>query len=105
MQTRDEIASLVQAISTGPLRLRDEEYAELETTLRLHPEIWPTGLADTFDQLQRKLRWENADRQRIPDSLLDFFDQKFKRDLDPVGLARQIAHEISGSCAECECRC
>jgi len=109
LQTREEIADIVSAINGeavgATIRLRDEEYEILEGILHEHPEVWPAGLADTFKLLQQKLRWENIERQDIPESLLDFFDDKYMRDLDPMALARQIGCEISAGCAECECRC
>ena len=85
--------------------MRDEEFAQLETILSGHPEVWPVGLADTFDLLRRKLRFESIDRQVIPLSLVAFFDEKFCRDLDPMALARQIGQDICSSCSDCGCRC
>ena len=109
MQTRTELSDLVRAInedfSGTALRMQEQEFAQLEIILGRHPELWPIGLLDTFKLLQRKLRWEPIDRQRIPDSLLDFFDQKFRRDLDPMALAWNLGQDICTSCGDCECRC
>jgi len=109
MQTRTEINDLVRAIneaSSGTsIRLRENELVLLEGFLREHPELWPVGLADTFALLKRKLRWETIDRQAIPQVLLDFFDEQYRRDLDPMALARNIGQDICGSCADCGCRC
>lgn len=109
MLTREEITNLVLAINEAPrsvsIRLRDEEYTQLESILCAHPEVWPIGVADTFKMLQQKLQWETIDRQAIPESLIDFFDDKFMRDLDPMALARQIGGEICTACEECSCRC
>ena len=106
---REEIAALVGALREEPLgrglSLREAEYAELEALLGEHPEIWPNGLVDTLRLLQRKLRWESIDRQGIPGPLLGFFDAKFRRDLDPMALARNIGQDLCASCSECECRC
>lgn len=110
MQTREEIANLVLALNEASLgspslRLREEEYAQLEAILQIHPDIWPTGLADTFQLFMQKLRFEEVDRQAIPKPLIDFFDDKYQRDLDPMALARHIGHEIRSSCEECGCKC
>jgi hypothetical protein len=109
MQMRAEISDLVRAINEDSmgirLQLRDQEFTQLETILGGHPEVWPMGLIDTFKLLQRKLRWESIDKQTIPESLLDFFDEKFRRDLDPMALARNIGQDICSSCGDCECRC
>jgi hypothetical protein len=109
MLTREEIANLVLAINAeafgNSLRLQDEDFTQLKAILEAHPEVWPVGLADTFKLLQLKLHWQNIDRQAIPESLIDFFDEKFNRDLDPMALARQIGHEICTACEECSCRC
>ncbi len=109
MQTRMEIAALVGALNEEApgrsLRLQDEELDQLEAILQENPEVWPVGLADTFTLLQRKLRMESIDRQLIPAPLLDFFDGKFQRDLDPMALARHIGQDICASCSDCGCRC
>ena len=109
MLTREEITNLVLAINEevhgGSIYLREEEYTQLEAILCAHPEVWPVGLVDTFKMLQRKLQWETIDRQAIPESLIDFFDEKFKRDLDPVSLAQHIGHDICSACEDCGCRC
>lgn len=109
MEVREEIETLVGAINEAAfgtrIHLRDEEYTQLEAVIRAHPEVWPAGLADTFQLLQQKLRWETIDRQAIPVSLIDFFDEKFKRDLDPMAMARNIGHDIGVACEECSCRC
>ncbi len=109
MHTRDEIRDLVNAIneesSSQTIRLRDEEFAQLETVLRGHPEVWPVGIVDTFALLQQKLHWESIDRQMIPESLLDFFDEKFRRDLNPMAMAQHIGHDICAACSDCGCRC
>lgn len=109
MQTRMEIAELVGALNANAhgqsLHLRDEELDQLEIILSGNPEVWPIGLVDTFALLQRKLRWESIDRQEIPGPLLDFFDGKFQRDLDPMALARHIGQDLCGSCSDCGCRC
>lgn len=109
MQTRTEINDLVHAINEATsgtsIRLQESELAQLEVLLREHPEVWPVGLADTFNLLRRKLRWETIDRQVIPEALLDFFDEKYRRDLDPMALALHIGQDICGSCADCGCRC
>jgi len=106
---REEITALVGAINEEALgariRLVEAEYLALEAILEEYPEVWPAGLADTFKLLQQKLRWETIDRDAIPASLLDFFDEKYRRDLDPMALARQIGRDISAGCAECECKC
>jgi len=109
MGTREEIEALLTAVneeaSVITLRLRDEEYRELEQILKVHPEAWPIGLADTFKLLKQRLSWEPIDRSLIPSFLIDFFDIKFKQDLDPMAMARSIGRDIHGSCAECECKC
>jgi hypothetical protein len=109
MQTREEIEALVKAVNedtfSPSLRLREEELGQLESALARNPELWPIGLVDTFTLLQRKLCWESIDRQRIPEPLLGFFDEKFQRDLDPMALARHIGQDICTSCADCGCRC
>jgi len=109
VQLRDEISDLVRAINEDSpgtvIRMRESEFAYLESILRGHPELWPMGLIDTLKLLRRKLRWETVDKSIIPDSLLDFFDEKFRRDLDPMALARNIGQDICTSCGECECRC
>jgi hypothetical protein len=109
MQTRAEITDLVNAINEespgNSIRLREDEFAQLETVLRGHPEVWPIGLVDTFTLLQQKLRWKSIDRQIIPDSLLGFFDEKFRRDLDPMSLARNIGQDICRACSDGGCRC
>lgn len=109
MQTRTEIKDLVHAINEASpgtsIRLQENELALLEGLLREHPEFWPVGLADTFALLKRKLRWETIDRQAIPEALRDFFDEQYRRDLDPMALARNIGQDICGSCADCGCRC
>ena len=109
MQMRVQILDVLHAINEDSLedgiRIGEEELAQLETILNIHPEIWPMGLIDTFKLLQQKLRWESIDRQMIPESLLDFFDEKFRRDLDPMALAKSIGQDLCTSCAECECRC
>ena len=109
MGIREEITSLVDAMGgvggDAGIRLRDEECAQLEGILLAHPEIWPVALADTFQLLQRRLRWEDIDRHAIPASLIDFFDDKVMRDMDPMALARAIGREIHSSCEDCSCRC
>jgi hypothetical protein len=109
MLPREEIANLVGAINEEALgasiHLQEEEYTKLEAILAAYPEVWPGGLADTLKLLRRKLRWETIDRQAIPESLVGFFHEKFKRDLDPMALAREIGHEICSACEECSCRC
>lgn len=109
MRMRAEIMELVRALDgefpAAALALRDEELAELEAILRGHPEVWPVGLVDTFRQLRRKLRWESIDRTTIPAPLVDFFDAKFRRDLDPMALARHIGQDLCASCQDCTCRC
>jgi hypothetical protein len=109
MEMRTEIEALVQGLNQdlprSRLRLREEELARLEALLLADPNLWPVGLADTFRLLQRKLRMEPVDRQAIPPALLDFFDRKFRRDLDPMALARHIGEDICTSCADCTCRC
>lgn len=107
METRGEITALVEALNeaSGYLRLREEELDQLEALLEENPEVWPTGLVETFTLLQRKLRWESIDRRQIPGPLLDFFDAKFQRDLDPMALARQLGQDLCASCSDCGCRC
>jgi len=109
MQTRAEILELASAVGGeafgNAICLQEKELVQLETILGGHPEVWPIGMADTFKLLQRKLRWESVDRQIIPEPLLDFFDEKFRRDLDPMALARSIGQDLCSSCSECECRC
>lgn len=109
MLTREEITTLVEALNGATLeagmQLREEEYLQLETVVRVHPEVWPVGLADTFQLLQRKLRWQTIDRGMIPEPLLQFFDEKFRRDLDPMALARNLGHDLGAACEECSCRC
>lgn len=109
MQIRTEIKDLVHAINEASpgtsIRLQEDELARLEGLLHEHPECWPVGLADTFALLKRKLRWETIDRKAIPEALRDFFDEQFRRDLDPMALARNIGQDICGSCADCGCRC
>ena len=109
MQNRAEIVDLVRAVNEEPLGksicMQDEEITQLETILNEHPEVWPVGLADTFDLLRRKLCFESIDRQIIPGPLVAFFDEKFRRDLDPMALARRIGQDICSSCSDCGCRC
>lgn len=109
MHMRTEIADLVCALNEGTpdrdLPLREEELDQLEAILRESPEVWPVGLVDTFTLLRRKLRWESIDRQQIPGPLLDFFDGKYQRDLDPMALARHIGQDICSACSDCGCRC
>lgn len=85
--------------------IKDHEYDQLEEIVRAHPELWPVGLADTIRLLQKKLNMENIDRQFIPGPLINFFDEKFKLDVDPLLLAKQIGHEICNSCEGCGCKC
>lgn len=109
MQTRNEIAEMVNALNAegrvGPLRLREDDYDSLEAILQRYPELWPTALADTLLALCRKLCWETVDRGALPEPLLPFFDDTFRRNLDPMALARTIGQDLCSSCAECECRC
>ena len=109
MQMRAEISDLVRAVNEDSLgkgiQLREPELAQLETLLGAHPELWPIGLMDALKWLQRKLRWESVDGRDIPESLADFVDEKFRRDLDPLAFARNIGRDICSSCADCECRC
>jgi hypothetical protein len=109
MQTRMEIAALVGALNEEArgqdLRLGEEELDQLEAILQGNPEVWPVGLAETFTLLRRKLRWESIDRQMIPAPLVDFFDGKFQRDLDPMAMARHIGQDICAACSDCGCRC
>jgi hypothetical protein len=109
MQMRAEISDLVSAINQDSLgssiRMRDQELAQLEAILGEHPEIWPMGLIDALKWLQRKLRWESIDNPALPAPLWDFFDQKFRRDLDPMAFAMNIGRDLGASCGECECRC
>lgn len=109
MQIRTEIAELVRTLNAEPraepLRLREEDYDSLEAILQRHPDLWPTALADTLLALRRKLRWETIDRGSLPEPLLPFFDDTFRRNLDPMALARTIGQDLCSSCAECECRC
>jgi hypothetical protein len=109
MQMRAELGELAEAVNQdlpgSRLRLREDELDELEALLQTQPQLWPVGLADTFRLLQRKLRMEPIDRQAIPPALLDFFDRKFRRDLDPMALARHIGEDICTACADCTCRC
>jgi hypothetical protein len=109
MQMRIEISEVLRAINEDSLkdsiRIGEDELAQLQTIVNKHPEVWPMGLINTFKLLQRKLRWESIDRQMIPAALLDFFDDKFRRDLDPMALARSIGQDLCTSCADCECRC
>jgi hypothetical protein len=106
---RVEILNVLHAINEDSLadsiRIGEGELAQLETILNINPEIWPIGLIDTFKLLQRKLRWEPIDRRKIPEPLLGFFDEKFRRDLDPMALAKSIGQDLCTSCADCECRC
>lgn len=109
MSVREEIAGLVEALNERPsgawIRLTDEECTLLETVIGAHPEVWPVGIADSLVQLQRRLRWEDIDRRAVPEPLLDFFDEKFRRDLDPMAMARAIGCEIAAGCDACGCRC
>lgn len=109
MQTRAEIAELVRALDAEsrvePLPLREEDYDDLAAILQRHPDLWPTALADTLLALRRKLRWETIDRDSLPEPLLPFFDDTFRRNLDPMAFARTIGQDLRSSCAECECRC
>jgi len=109
MQIQQEITHLVDAVNSeakgGVIRLRNEDFSRLEAIVQAHPDIWPTGLVDALTLLDRKLRWGSVDRSAIPSPLLDFFDDTYKRDLDPIALARQIGQDIHAGCAECECKC
>ncbi|HNX31768.1 MAG TPA: hypothetical protein PKM35_09185 [Holophaga sp.] len=109
MGMQAEIVDLVRAINeeapAAHIHLRDEELAELETLLRGHPKIWPVGLVDTFRLLKRRLCWETIDRRAVPEPLMDFFDAKFSRDLDPMAMARAIGCELAAGCDACGCRC
>lgn len=109
MSVREEIAGLVEALNERPsgarIRLTDGECTLLAAVIDAHPEVWPVGIADTLVLLQRKLRWEDIDRHAIPEPLLAFFDEKFRRDLDPMAMARAIGCEISAGCDACGCRC
>jgi len=109
MQTRAEITDIVRAINAespgASVRLQDEDLAQLESILQAHPELWPMGLVDTFKLLQGKLRLESIERKAIPEALVDFFDQKFRRDVDPMALARQMGQDLCSSCEDCGCRC
>lgn len=109
MGLRTEIEALLNAINGEPapikLQMRDEEFVLLEGVLALHPEAWPIGLSDTLRLLRQKLNWEPVDLDLIPEFLKAFFEAKFKRDLDPMALARNIGGDIHGTCAECECKC
>ena len=109
MQLRADISALARALNEevpgNLIQLSDEDLAQLEAVLARHPDVWPMGLVDAFKALQRKLRWENVDPGAVPACLTAFFQEKFRRDLDPMALARTIGREIRSSCSECECRC
>jgi hypothetical protein len=109
MQTREEIIHLVDAINQEAkgdgLRLRDEDHTKLERLVQSHPEVWPSGLADTLTALRKRLQGHSIDREAIPSPLLDFFDRTYKRDLDPMALARQIGQEMHAACEDCGCKC
>jgi len=109
MQMQGEISDLVRAINEEApgvrLHVSGAELSELETLLHVHPEIWPLGLVDMFRLLKRRLCWETIDRRAVPEPLVDFFDAKFSRDLDPMAMARAIGCELAAGCDACGCRC
>lgn len=109
MQARVEVMALVKAVNEGAavqkLALGDEEYRQLERILGQHPEVWPTGVVDTLQALQRRLHWEDVAMDEIPVPLQVFFEDKFRRDLDPMAMARRIGQDICSSCSDCGCRC
>ena len=108
MTLRDEITTMVQALewkdAAPVLRLRAEDVTRLEGILQSHPDLWPVGVADTLSLLRQKLRWEPVDRSAVPDPLVDLFDDLFRRDLDPLAMARQMGQELH-ACQDCGCRC
>lgn len=106
MRARDEIRDLALAINRdGRLALREEDLDRIEALLGRHPELWPNGVADTLVALQRRLNWEAFDRESVPGVLQAFFDETFRRDLDPMAMARDIGRDLCGSCSDCGCRC
>ncbi|HWQ10786.1 MAG TPA: hypothetical protein VN436_16815 [Holophaga sp.] len=109
MGARADIRDLAQAINRGGrygrLALRDEDLDTLEDILGRHPELWPNGVADTLVALQRRLGWEAFERGSVPEVLLAFFDETFRRDLDPMAMARDIGRDLCDSCSDCGCRC
>jgi hypothetical protein len=105
----EEIKDLLDGINQegrGPaLGLDPGECEQLEAVVRRHPDLWPAGLAGMFLALRRRLDCDPAGREEVPGPLLDFFDAKFRRDLDPMTLARRIGSDIHGACEDCTCRC
>ena len=109
MPMREEILALVRALNEDapgtPIRLGEAECVELEGILGRHPEVWPLGLVDALQHLRRRLRWETGDAEAVPACLAGFIAATFRRELDPLALARTIGRDLGAACGECECRC